>query len=219
MKKAFTLAAVLITLGIIGIVAAMTIPTLIQRYREIRTISILKETQSIFSQALKMATNEYGDVDGWGLKYSSNPNDAVIIADKLRPYIKIAVDCGTTDLNGNCVSKAYKSLNGVDWVSYHSSTSYYKVKLMNGSSIWWRSANDGETASSLDYQFVIFIDTNGASLPNTWGKDLFSFYVYSNSLKPLGDPYDEYKNTCKLSSTGVGCTYYVLTQNNMNYLH
>ena len=43
MKKAFTLAEVLITLGIIGIVAAMTIPTLITNYQKNITITRLKE--------------------------------------------------------------------------------------------------------------------------------------------------------------------------------
>lgn len=69
------------------------------------------------------------------------------------------------------------------------------------------------------YQFVIFIDTNGTTQPNTWGRDLFAFNVYNSSLRPIGSPYDAYKDTCKLSLSGVGCAYYVSTQNNMNYLH
>ena len=43
-KFAFTLAEVLITLGIIGVVAAMTIPTLMQKYYEKQTVAKLKET-------------------------------------------------------------------------------------------------------------------------------------------------------------------------------
>ena len=66
-KTAFTLAEVLITLGIIGIVAAMTIPTLIQKNFEKQTVAKLRETQSILSQAMRMAEDEYGDACGWGL--------------------------------------------------------------------------------------------------------------------------------------------------------
>ena len=43
-KLAFTLAEVLITLGIIGIVAAMTIPTLLAKYQEKQTVTKLKQT-------------------------------------------------------------------------------------------------------------------------------------------------------------------------------
>lgn len=219
MKKAFTLAEVLITLGIIGVVAAMTIPTLVQRYKEIRTISTLKESQSILSQAIKMATNEYGDPDGWELGYNARENDAKIIADKLRPFIKLALDCGTLDLKGNCCpNKVYKRLNGGNWQTYYDRKEYYKVKLMNGSSVWWRSASNYENNMQDNYQFVIFIDTNGTAQPNTWGRDLFAFNVYNSSLRPIGSPYDNYNGTCKLSSNGIGCAYYVLTQNNMNYL-
>lgn len=63
-RFAFTLAEVLITLGIIGIVAAMTIPTLTQRYREKVLINRLKDTYSIFSQAYKLAVNEYDSPEG-----------------------------------------------------------------------------------------------------------------------------------------------------------
>ena len=64
-KFGFTLAEVLITLGIIGVVAAITIPNLIQNNFEKKTISQLRETQSIISQAVRMAEEEYGDVEGW----------------------------------------------------------------------------------------------------------------------------------------------------------
>ena len=37
--KAFTLAEILITLGIIGVVAAMTIPTLITNYQKKQTVT------------------------------------------------------------------------------------------------------------------------------------------------------------------------------------
>lgn len=49
MKKAFTLAEVLITLGIIGVVASMTMPSLISKYQERVFVERLKQTYSIFS--------------------------------------------------------------------------------------------------------------------------------------------------------------------------
>lgn len=63
-KSAFTLAEILITLGIIGIVAAMTIPTLMTKYAKQRTETQLKSFYSRINQTLKMSAAENGDIDG-----------------------------------------------------------------------------------------------------------------------------------------------------------
>lgn len=57
----FTLAEVLITLGIIGIVAAMTLPTLIQNYKNRVVETRLKKFYSTMNQAVLMAEAQYGD--------------------------------------------------------------------------------------------------------------------------------------------------------------
>lgn len=62
MKKGFTLAEVLITLGIIGVVAAMTIPTLIQNTNSVKFASQFKKSISTLSQAALMAQAQY-DID------------------------------------------------------------------------------------------------------------------------------------------------------------
>ena len=62
MKKGFTLAEVLITLGIIGVVAAMTIPTLIQNTNSVKFASQFKKSVSTLSQAALMAQAQY-DID------------------------------------------------------------------------------------------------------------------------------------------------------------
>lgn len=58
---AFTLAEVLITLGIIGIVAALTIPMLYQEYIKRETATGVKKASSELNQILKMATADYGE--------------------------------------------------------------------------------------------------------------------------------------------------------------
>lgn len=62
MKKGFTLAEVLITLGIIGVVAAMTIPTLIQNTNSVKFASQFKKSISTLSQAALMSQAQY-DID------------------------------------------------------------------------------------------------------------------------------------------------------------
>ena len=65
-KFAFTLAEVLITLGIIGVVAAMTLPTLIQNYRKHEVETRLAKVYSVVNQAIKLSTVEYGEPSEWG---------------------------------------------------------------------------------------------------------------------------------------------------------
>lgn len=60
MKKGFTLAEVLITLGIIGVVAAMTLPSLIQKYRERQCVTALKKAVSVLDNAYRLFLFENG---------------------------------------------------------------------------------------------------------------------------------------------------------------
>lgn len=73
MKKAFTLAEVLITLGIIGVVAAMTLPALVGNYKKKVTVTRLKKFYSTMQQAIQLAEKDYGDIEYW-----MPPQDAVI---------------------------------------------------------------------------------------------------------------------------------------------
>ena len=64
-KSAFTLAEVLITLAIIGVVAVMTIPTLISDYQKQVTVTKLKVTYSTINQALRLSAIDNGPVSNW----------------------------------------------------------------------------------------------------------------------------------------------------------
>ena len=64
-KAAFTLAEVLITLGIIGVVAALTMPVLIQNHRNTVVETRLKKFYSAINQAVTMAENDYGEKNYW----------------------------------------------------------------------------------------------------------------------------------------------------------
>ena len=68
MKKGFTLAEVLITLAIIGIVAAMTIPTLVNNYRKKDTTAKLKKFYSTMIQAIQLSELENGTSANWSKK-------------------------------------------------------------------------------------------------------------------------------------------------------
>lgn len=193
----------------------MTIPTLMTKIQEHQTVSKLKETYSILSQAIRLAGEEQGYPDEWGLS-GRDARSGAIIAKKLKPYLKIAVDCGmASDGNSNCFSQESYLLNGK--FKMVNAVSKYLVVLLNGTSV----AFEGAISDNLYMYF--YVDINGKSKPNTWGKDIFEFsYREGIGLVPSGHPTNSsnsYKIHCKdMNSTGWGCAYYVLNFGKMDYL-
>ena len=212
----FTLAEVLITLGIIGVVAAMTIPTLIQKYYEKQTVTKLKETYSILSQALKSASQEEGLPEEWGYDFS-NRAAAEGGAAILKKYIKVATDCGVDDTKGNCFYNGdYKALNDSEHWNFSKSSAEYKMTLLNGTAICFRFVNKSE-GSGMVMSFKV--DTNGPAKPNISGRDLFFMRYYEGKGLMLEGNGSAYKYNCSSTSqSGYGCAYYVVTFGNMDYL-
>ena len=100
--KGFTLAEVLITLGVIGVVAAITMPTLISAYRQKVTATKLKQTYSILSTALNAGETEYGLPFGYAYESDKCKNtfwcrDDMLYKDFIKPYVSNAreVNSGT----------------------------------------------------------------------------------------------------------------------------
>ena len=71
-KTGFTLAEVLITLGIIGVVAAMTIPILMTAYQKKQTVTRLKRAYSIVQQSIRLSEDENGEVESWDTKLNGD---------------------------------------------------------------------------------------------------------------------------------------------------
>lgn len=65
MKKGFTLAEVLITLGIIGVVAAMTLPTLIENHQKKEVVSRLQKFYTNINQAIRLSEVDNGSCEFW----------------------------------------------------------------------------------------------------------------------------------------------------------
>lgn len=97
-KPAFTLAEVLITLGIIGVVAAMTIPTLMTNYAKKRTETQLVKFYSMMNQTLRMSVAENGEPDGWITrnKMYTYEENVEFLKTYISPYLKHYeyYDCG-----------------------------------------------------------------------------------------------------------------------------
>ncbi|MBQ8459858.1 type II secretion system protein [bacterium] len=213
-RAGFTLAEVLITIGIIGVVAALTIPSLMTKITEHQTISKLRETQSILQQAMRMAEEEYGDAESWGLD-EFREKSVLKVAEYLKPYLKIVLDCRTYDIDLKCLpSASYPRKNNSIIYNFATSRVYYKVILLNSTAVWW-----GISYPNNSIVIDFYVDVNGKSKPNTVGIDLFAFKYTDKTLKPYG-AYDNYnyKSSClSENGDGWGCAYYVLNFGNMNY--
>ena len=87
----YTLAEVLITLGIIGIIAALTIPPLTVNYQKKEAATKLKYTYSMLAQAILLSEKDNGFESEWELDKSES--SGVKITEKfvktyIEPYIK-----------------------------------------------------------------------------------------------------------------------------------
>ncbi len=214
--NAFTLAEVLITLGIIGIVASMTIPTLINKYQEKVTVTRVKKFYSMMSQALQFAIAENGPVDTWS--YTSNgqydEESSKEFTNYFKKYLKVSKDCANE--SGCIANSRVKYLHGQDTWSNYDTDKHYKMILMDGSYLWIRNNYIGCTTADGEKPNVcglMWLDVNGKSEPNTFGKDIFVFHIMKNRIEP------KIEDDCNLNSQGWGCSKYILTHDNMDYLH
>lgn len=85
--RGFTLAEVLITLGVIGVVAAMTIPGMITNYQKKQTAIEVKKAYTELNQILKMAIADHGDPSGWD--YYSENELPQWVQTYFEPYVKV----------------------------------------------------------------------------------------------------------------------------------
>lgn len=229
-QVAFTLAEVLITLGIIGIVAALTIPTLIQNQQEKQTVVKLKKVYSTLSQAYLMARNEYGSPTEWGIGGLNNADGAKNIYDRLSPYLKISKDCGQ---NQGCFPDVYyKTLSNVSWMNSDKDSSNLKLHrfmLQDGTSMYIQTRDEncaenfGNTDALSHICAFIAVDINGLSKPNVTGKDLFWFMLSSENIIPRGTQAQTgttFAGNCKNKNANQwGCAGWVIENENMDYLH
>jgi len=208
---AFTLAEVLITLGIIGVVAAMTIPGLMTANKAQRMRTQYLKSYSVIQQAFRTMEADDVSVDPSTYDRLQNP-----FYDTFKNYFKVAVDCGSI-VGGTAKAKP----------CYKPSTSTMKYKTLDGHS-------NINSAYFDDYQFVlmdgtfinvdspsgnswvwVMADINGADTPpNRMGYDLFVFEFKDGELRVMGDPktrYNDLDKYCSITATdtfnGFACSY------------
>ncbi len=235
MKKGFTLAEVLITIGIIGIVAAITIPSIITAYRRIAYPIQLKAVYSKLLVAQKTLNDEYGTPDEWQYtNYITDKDDSLNVeifnryATELSAlstkdrgvykYLEAGLSPSALQLNG----KAAKGVPG--WA-----TGYYifegghcrSMQLKSGATIVVYFANG--TSGAVLWPLInkkmyaaFMIDINGSSKPNIIGRDIFAFGLKGGSSSIV--PYMDDTSDCNKLGAGLSCSRKIIEDDwKMNY--
>lgn len=226
-RCAFTLAEVLITLGIIGVVAALTIPTLIQNQQEKATVTAVKKAYAALSQAYTMAEQEYGTPDNWNLIGSDSGPGTVNMLNTLGAYLKIEKNCGNG--TGCFPNVTYKYLNGSGEENADAAAFRARAMLTDGSLIECTTRSKdctqvrGSSLATANSCGIILIDINGFKGPNQQGIDTFDFLLTKYGIVPEGTVYDSFQSfnggcNDKSTSTGFACAAWVIYNENMDYL-
>lgn len=222
-KIAFTLAEVLITLGIIGVVAAMTIPSLIQSYKEKATVTAVKQSYSIFAQALKMVTIDNPDLSALTDSSLSAKENSQIMFKEISKHIKKVKSC---DVDKKCMGNTYYlNLNNEKVSNWDTYNNLVTGVLANGTSFWILSL-PASISGEETYAGQIGIDINGNKRPNKFGVDFFWFTFNKNGelFAGRGEGTGGIYGNCELSpsnsnwSNGYGCSEWIITHGNMDYL-
>ncbi len=196
-KAAFTLAEVLITLGIIGVVAALTMPMLIGNYQKKAAVSALKKMYSTLMQASQMYQSQH-DITIEQFDTSLAAKD--FMAEYINPYVKVVKECTSIK---KCYSNTSKQPLAIDRNTALSVE--YLTVLADGSYLGIStSAPSGK---------VFYFDINGSKGPNYSGRDIFYFYLVNTSTMRIDEncASTQYKLQSGIYPGGYGNCYDVYT--------
>ena len=229
LERAFTLAEFLITLAIIGVIAAMTLPVLMNSTNHAENVVALKKAYEVLNQAYYSISAENGNIQN-ALSGATTPDD---FANVFISKLNVAKNCGTTNAKAiGCFTNAtFKYLNGSDVGNFTTNSAFSTILTNDGISYSFRLesatcsndiSNPTETISSPLYKECgrISVDVNGPNKgPFVDGRDLFRFFLTKTGIYPQGaypaNPASAPDDDCSIY--GGACTAKVLLEGAMNY--
>ncbi len=218
--KGFTLAEVLITLGIIGVVAAMTIPALISNHKKIVLKNQYKKLYSTLYQAYNKSVYDVGgvtdcfhiDIVTGEFGTIGTTNSCIDFRKALENNLKIGKICTTKAADNGCLQQdQYKGLDTLitdkpDYSEDELENNNKNCGGLNKNNINNENLvyvlNDGSIVISYYNDTVpisMLIDVNGQKGPNKWGHDLFKL-----SFSKKGNNYTLFPNGCGINSYEKG---------------
>ena len=223
---AFTLAETLIVIGIIGVVAALTLPNLNHATGDKEKVTKVKKIYSALTDAVDRAQVIYGGMDTWFKDLSTYEERNERLAKRITEFMKVSKDCGFDE---GCFSSAPLlcfdgEIYADNYVSSIQEQSAYMVTLADGISIKFGGGGDSN--------IKIGVDIDGPNKgKNQMGNDIFDFTVCVdndvavnfnmplNQLIPSAEPETW---TGKYNKEGIDANSYatawVIQNGNLDYL-
>lgn len=169
-KRAFTLAEVLITLAIIGVVAALTLPIVVGNYQKKVLVTELKRNYAVLNTTMQRI---FVDDNCETLECSFKElNDAEYMLTKFKKYMYIS-DADTT---AGDLQNIAKKINSDEFISVNNGFTEFILSFrLNDGSRWYYGGGYGNG-------FIIAVDVNGDKSPNKVGRDFFQMYVNSKGV-------------------------------------
>jgi len=200
-------------MGIIGVVAALTLPNLNSSTGDKEKVTKVKKIYSNFEDALGRAQAVYGPISEW---FQNDNNGSAVtkrFAERMIEFMKVSKDCG---FNSGCFTSGKYSFLPYTGMSsagmdINAANNYYKVILSDGTSMAFsRPGHVDNAISDFDIAFDIDGPNRGSYI---MGKDVFIMCidVINNSIE-LDDLF-----ITECPDTGLWCFYWVIKNDNMDY--
>lgn len=175
LRKAFTLAEVLITLTIIGVIAALTIPSFMSNTSKKASAVGLKKAISTLDQTIDMSRSEskfqpipkcyYSDVATEGNQLAQCKDLLIYMKDMMQ----VSKYCETDPVAGGCMPQYSVSASCGGWNELENKKAFVTTDGM----VYFEYSEDTGAAN-------IGVDVNGEKGPNKWGHDVFSLGLYGH---------------------------------------
>lgn len=204
--KAFTLAEVLVVIGIIGVVSALTIPNLQQGTNSKEVITKVTKARATIGEAYGRAIATYGDPCLWAQGQTTEAAQAAVWYNRIFENLKVDKDCGLVDnTNRTCWDSASNLGNN-----------YYKVKLADGTSmamLLYQGVITSGYGCLNNRVLTMILDIDGPNKGRGANcEDIFSMSFYGNGsyfLPSLSE---------NLTRAASGCSYWILDKGNADFL-
>ncbi|MBR1942592.1 hypothetical protein IJ843_02515 [bacterium] len=196
-------------MGIIGVVAALTLPNLNSLTGDKEKVAKVKKIYSNLEDAYGRATAVYGPIDEWFKNDTTDEQKNKRFGERMTEFMKVSKTCGTSVGCFN-QTKPKGSVGASGFDTSVNRADKYDIILADGSSV---------SFIIFRYEGIITVDIDGPNKGNNeYGKDLFQFFVnYDNDgITPIGTKSDS--NELCVSGHMNYCSAWVIMNENLDYL-
>lgn len=172
----FTLSEVLISLTIIGVIAALSVPALLQRTSEAKLQVAYKKAFAQANQAILAAGDDTSPVmmKEKSYAYTSDATEAQIFSDNFEAFktqFKVIKSCTSANFN-ECWATTEKFNNAPN------TTTAFDKGFVSADGMYWVMW----TYTGANVRSGVLVDVNGAKAPNHLGHDVFPLYFVTRGF-------------------------------------